>query len=154
MKTYSLLILIILMTSGCVSKTKYENLLAENEKLKTELEQLKLEKHHVDSINNQFLIDKKKQEEEKKLIKWHSEEEANKALQDYYSFVYKSHNGRNPKYERLSNNQFKVSLEETDNRLKSAGNANPFNFELEWYPIIYKITINENGTYLINRMFQ
>lgn len=70
-----------------------------------------------------------------------TEEKASVFLDDYFSFYNADYTFRNPKFRRLTNTVFLVSLEECNKKFKED------NFF--WSSTVYKITLKSNNQYEI-----
>ena len=131
--------------SGCVSKTDYEKLKKENETLTIEIKQLNVRVENLTIENNKLNEYKSKQEEKKRIASMHTEEEAFRLLKDYYEFYDADNIYRNPKVRRVSENVFRISLEECTKK----GTFSDDDFF--WRATVINLTIYENGKYDVIR---
>lgn len=147
----------ILLASSCVSDSAYKKL--ENEKNILE-SRLKSNADKLDELSTKYdtLLDKIKKDEEIALKKQNerkttvsenqnnnypyvSEEEAMKYINDNYSFYQKDMLFRNVQLRRLSNNSFRVSLEECTKK------GNFSNNDFFWSANVKTLKISGNGKY-------
>ena len=144
MKKIHFFILIPILFFGCVSQTKYDELLEENKQLKEEngiqstrimLFEAKVEELEEEKRNAQI---------EKTKIKWYSDEQALGYVKDYYEFYNSDNRFRNVKIRRVTDNQFRVSLEECTKK------ANFSNDDFFWNARVYRRTIDNKGNYDMN----
>jgi|688.fasta_scaffold1349640_1 hypothetical protein len=124
--------------SGCVSKSDYEKLKQENETLTIEINQLNIK-------INTLTIEKEEMEEKKRIAALHTEADALKLIKDYYEFYDADNIYRKPKVRRVSENVFRISLEECPRR----GEFSNDNFF--WRSTVIKLTIYEDGKYDVIR---
>ena len=132
MRYFITFMLIFYLFSCGVPQSKYEELKTENEKLKK---------------RNQELLDEISQQKTEKLndLKVHTEEEALRLLKDWYSFYHADDLFRKPRFRRVANNEFLVSLEECTKK-------GPFKKQdFFWNAVVLQIIIYEDGTYQINK---
>ena len=135
----------VLTFSGCVSKSDYEKVKNENDSLTIEIKQLKIDINIVRSENQTFREEKQKLEEKKRQASYHSEEEALRLVKDYYEFYDADQTYRNPRVRRISNNSFRISLEECTKK----GSFSDDNFF--WRSTVVRLTISEDGKYDFSR---
>ena len=124
------LIVFVPLMLGCVSQTEYDKLKAEKEKLQNDYDNLLAEKRQI--------------EIEKNSKKFFSEEEALSVLKDYYDFYNGEMIFRKPKFRRVDNNTFKISLEECTKKGPFKGD----NFF--WRASVVTLVINNDGSYKVN----
>lgn len=122
----------IAILTSCVPKSDYDQLKAENERLREEVESLQSEKRE------------REEQERLESLKQHSEEEALRLIKDYYEFYNANMIYRKPKVRRVSSNVFKISLEECT---KKGGFSDQDFF---WHSRVINLTINSDGTYNVN----
>jgi hypothetical protein len=138
MKRIVLLSLIAILFVNCVSKTEYEKLEMEKEKLTNEnlLQFAKIE--FLNSKIKEFEQEKEKAETQKNKIKWYSNKQALNYLKDYYDFYQTDLKFKDEKIRRVSDNEFKISLTEC---LKKMNHC---------YAKVYTLTIDNKGKYTMN----
>lgn len=152
MKKIVIVITIPLLFSSClVPKSEYDGLeskneilVSDNERLKFDNERLKLfiqrQNRILDSLDNEKdLIARKKLE-----TSLHSENEALRLIEDYYTFYDANMVYRNPQVRRIGDNKFSVSLQECTN--KDGYKEDDF----FWHSRVLTLTINNDGTYKVN----
>lgn len=145
MKKIVIVITIPLLFSSClVPKSEYDELESKNEIVVSDNERLKLviqrQNRILDSLDNEKdLIARKKLE-----TSLHSENEALRLIEDYYTFYYANMVYRNPQLRRIGDNKFSVSLQECTN--KEAFKEDDF----FWHSRVLTLTINNDGTYKVN----
>jgi hypothetical protein len=142
-KTYFYILIPFLLFS-CVSQTKYDELLEENKQLKEEngiqstrimMFEVKVEELEEEKRNVQI---------EKTKIKWYSDEQALGYVKDYYEFYNSDNRFRNVKIRRVTDNQFRVSLEECTKKAEFS------NDDFFWNARVYRLTIDNKGNYDMN----
>jgi hypothetical protein len=151
-KLFYRLILTTLTLTSCVSESDYkklkqenEGLTEENEGLKTKVKQLNVRIDNLTIENRDLLEDKNKKEKKIQISSLHTEEEALRLLNDYYEFYDANFVYRNPKVRQVSENVFKISLEECSKKTASVNNG------YFWESIVIKLSIYDDGKYDVIR---
>ena len=117
----------ILMLNACVSKSDYEKLEKEKNDLANKLEELYEEKRLAE-------IEKNKKP-------YVSESQALEYIKDNYTFYQKDMLYRNVQLRRISDNSFKVSIEECTKKGQFS------NDDFFWFSNIRTLTVYSDGTY-------
>jgi len=150
-KIITVLAVLSLLSSCVVPQSKFDELKSENESIKSENESIKSENKKIQSINLQLnkkidsLYDEKETIARKELeTSLHSEKEALRLIEDYYTFYYANMVYRNPQLRRIGDNKFSVSLQECTNKEVFKGN------DFFWHSRVLFLTINNDGTYKVN----
>lgn len=145
----------LLTMTACVPKSDYEKLEKEKtdvenhyeklEKEKTDLEnQLEEIKQELSSMSDKYyeLYDEKRKAEiERNKTPHISKSEALQYIKDNYSFYEKDMLYRNVQLRRISDNSFRVSLEECSNKGPFSDN------EFFWNSNVRTLTVHSNGKY-------
>ena len=141
-----LYICLFLLLGSCVSKTEYDKLENERQRLEVEnnnleykLSTLRYENYQIKSELDKMLEAKQKEENEKSRVKYVSDSEALGYIKDYYSFYQTNKTYRDIKLRRTSKNSFIVSLEEA------------FTFTDIWSDMIYSLVVNNDKSYNYTR---
>jgi len=138
---FYLLIITAFALTSCVSKSDYEKLKQENQALTIEAKQLNVRIDNLTIENNELLEYKNEQEEKKRIASLHTDEEALSLVKDYYEFYNADNIYRNPKVRRVSENVFRISLEECTKKGGFSDNS------FFWRSTVIRLTIHENGEY-------
>ena len=138
------LILATILLVGCVSQSEYDKLQEDNKKLKEENEiqfaRIALLTSKVDELENE----KVKSQIKKNRIKWYSDKQALNYVKDYYEFYNADSKYRGVKLRRVTDNEFRISLEECPKKGGFSDN------DFFWTARVYRLTIDNKGNYDMN----
>ena len=144
MKKAFYLIFATVLFFGCVSQSEYDKLQEENKKLKEknsiQFARIALLTSELDELERE----KEKAQIEKNRIKWYSDDQALNYVKDYYEFYNTDNKFRNVKIRRVTDNEFRVSLEECTKK------ASFSNDDFFWNARVYRLTIDNKGKYDMN----
>jgi len=131
----------ILTLNSCVLKTDYEELENEKKELKNKLEDVKEELSDI-SYKYELLIEEKRQAEiEKNKKPYITDKQALGYIKDNFSFYEKDMKYRNVQLRRITDNSFRVSLEECTKK----GGFSDNNFF--WNSRVRTLTVHSDGKY-------
>lgn len=131
----------LLTMNSCVSKSDYDKLEKEKTDLANQLEEIKQELSVMSDKYYELYEEKRKAEIEKNKKPYISESQALQYIKDNYSFYEKDMLYRNVQLRRISDNSFRVSLEECTKK-------GPFSDdEFFWRSNVRTLTVHSNGKY-------
>ena len=128
--TLTIVILVLLIITSCITPGEYRQVLAENDSLRTILVNFEEENDNLKTQIEEF-------EEKERLKTLYTDVDAYKLIEDYYDFYRADYKYRNPRVRKQSYNVFKISIEEANIKLGF------------WSSFVLTLTINEDGTYQV-----
>ena len=140
-KFISILIITLTITSCGVQQSEYDSVMLENEKLLKEIEKVVKEKEQVQSSYDKLISEIKELEEKKVKATEYTDEDALKLLADYYDFYNADKVYRNTRVRKLSDNEFRISLEECTKKGSFSDN------DFFWHSYVKLVTIYSDGKY-------